>query len=69
MIILQWNGRLLIANGQEFKGFIKGLRYKPEMICIQETWLKPALDFVIKGYDIMRWSGGGCLLFVNQEKQ
>lgn len=29
MIIPQLNARSLIANGQEFKGFIKGLRNKP----------------------------------------
>lgn len=50
MIILQGNTKILIADCQEFKGFIKGLRNKTEMICIQETGLKPALDFVIKGY-------------------
>lgn len=43
-----------ISNGQEFKGFIKELRKKPDVICIQETWLKPRLDFVIKGYESVR---------------
>lgn len=37
-----------LINGQEFKGFNKGLRNKPDIICIQETWLKPTLDFGIK---------------------
>ena len=36
MIILQWNARSLIANGQEFKGFIEELKDKPDVICIQE---------------------------------
>lgn len=26
MIILQWNARSLVANGQEFKGFIKEIK-------------------------------------------
>lgn len=32
------------------KEFIKELRKKPEIICAPETQLKPAFDFVIKGY-------------------
>ena len=39
----------------KLSGFIKGLRNKPEIICIQETWLKTVLDFQIKGsYGICR---------------
>ena len=34
------NARSLVANGQEFKGFINGLRNKPEITCIQEIWPK-----------------------------
>lgn len=48
MNIIQWNARSLVASGQDFIGFIKGLRKKTEIICIQETWLKPILDFNIK---------------------
>lgn len=60
-----------MANGQEFKGFIKGMKKKPDIICIQETWLKPALEFCIKGYDSIRRdredsSGGGCIIFIKQ---
>ena len=47
MIILQWNARSVMANGQEFEGFIQGLRNKPEIICIHEPWLKT----VIRGFD------------------
>ena len=69
MIILQWNARTLIAKGQEFKGFINGLRNKPEFICILETWLKTTFNFVIKGYDSTRrdrgeGSGGGCMILI-----
>lgn len=34
MVILQWNTKSLTAKGREFKGFIKGLRNKPQMIFI-----------------------------------
>lgn len=44
--ILQWNARSLIVNGQEFKHFVEGLTIKPDVICVQETWLKQCLDFV-----------------------
>ena len=48
------NARSLVANGQEFKGFINGLRNKPEITCIQEIWFKTTFDFVIKGYESIR---------------
>lgn len=51
IIILQWNARSLIANGQEFEGFIGDYSRTPYILCIQETWLKPMLDFVIRRYD------------------
>lgn len=68
-IILQWNARSLIANGQEFKRYVQELSRKPDVICIQETWLKPNLDFVLKGYNSIRQDrvkdvGGGCLTFI-----
>lgn len=54
LIVLQWNARSLISNGQEFKKFISDMGNKPHIICIQETWLKPQLDFVIQGYTAFR---------------
>lgn len=57
MIILQWNARSLISNGQEFKKYISDLGDRPHIICIQETWLKPQLDFInfiIQGYTAIR---------------
>lgn len=59
--------RSLISNGQKLKGFIKDFKKKPEIICVQETWLKPGLEFVMKGYDSIRRDsregrGGGCLI-------
>lgn len=67
--ILQWNARSLVANGQEFKKFIKDLEDKPDLLCVQETWLKPCLDYSIPGYVCFRKDridrpGGGCATFV-----
>lgn len=45
--IIQWNARSFLANGQEFKKYIEDLQQKPKVICVQETWLKPHLDFRI----------------------
>ena len=47
------------ANGED----------KPDLICIQETWLKPCLDFVITGYvgvrkDRADSTGGGCAVLI-----
>ena len=49
MLILQWNARSLIANGQEFKQYIYSQREQPDLLCIQQSWLKPNLDFIING--------------------
>ncbi len=57
-LILQWNAQSLIANGQEFKKYINDLTIKPDIICIQETWLKPHLDFILKGYNSVRSDRG-----------
>ena len=54
LIILQWNARSLIANGQEFKTYIFESQNKPHIICVQEAWLKPQLDFIIQGYTTIR---------------
>lgn len=35
---------------QELNEFIKEIKEKPEIICAEEAWLKPALDFVTKGF-------------------
>lgn len=69
LILLQWNARSLISNGQEFKKYIDKLEEKPDVICIQETWLKPQLDFIIKGYNAVRRDresgrGGGVVTFI-----
>ena len=69
LIILQWNARSLISNGQEFKKYISNLSDKPHVICVQETWLKPQWDFVVSDYTTIRndrenGKGGGVATFV-----
>ena len=71
MLLLQWIARSLIANGQDFKKFVARREEKPDLICIQESWLKPHWDFVIYGYvsarrDREEGAGGGCVTFVRQ---
>ena len=61
----------MLANGQEFKQFIEDCENKPDIICIQETWLKPHLDFIIYGYVCVRRDrvvevGGGCATFIKE---
>ena len=60
-----------MANGQEFKQFIEELPAKPDVLCLQETWLKPTLDFVLQGYvavcsDRVEGGGGGCATFIRK---
>ena len=69
--IIQWNARSFLANGQEFKKYIEDLQQKPKVICVQETWLKPHLDFRIEGYENVRkdreiGTGGGVITFIEQ---
>lgn len=52
------------------------MKCKPDIICIQESWLKPRLDFVIKGYSDNRRDrgegkppGGGCITFIKKGLQ
>lgn len=56
--LLQWNGSL-ISNGREFKKFLSESEVKPDIVCIQETWLRPHLDFIIPGYESVRFDREG----------
>lgn len=83
--ILQWNARSIRAHGSEFKKFIYELDDKPDIICIQETWLKKSHYFKLNGYDFFRQDrnidqlnggvcpdksgGGGCGIFVKHGLQ
>lgn len=67
--LLQWNARSLIGNGQEFKRFVTTSEIVCHVICVQETWLKPTLDFVLPGFVSVRKDrsdrqGGGCATFI-----
>lgn len=71
VLILQWNARSLVANGQEFKQFINSLPIAPDVLCIQETWLTLNLDFRINNYIRVRGDrengiGGGCATFIKR---
>jgi hypothetical protein len=64
--LLQWNARSIRCHGSEFKKGIYELDDKPDIICIQETWLKNSHFFKLNGYDFVRQdrkidqSNGGC---------
>jgi len=71
-LLLHWNARSLIANGQEFKKHISEMDKAPDIICIQETWLNYSLDFKINGYVVERKDrvtgrGGGCATFIKDD--
>ena len=73
-MIVQWNARSLIANGQEFKGFVQDSESKPDVICVQESWSTQSIEFVIKGYSSLRsdrgeGNGGGCATFIKKGLQ
>lgn len=54
-----------------FKGFIKKLKRKADVVRIKETWFKPTLGFVIQEYsseikDIISGNGGGRAIFIKE---
>jgi len=69
-LLLHWNARSLIANGQEFKKHISEMDKAPDIICIQE--INYSLDFKINGYVVERKDrvtgrGGGCATFIKDD--
>lgn len=67
----QWNARSLLANGQELKKIVSDLENKPDIICVQESWLKPQFNFVLQEYVVIRkdrklGNGGGVATFIKQ---
>ena len=67
--ILQWNAQSLVAHGQELKHYIYNSTVKPDVICIQESWLKINLNFKLNNYSIIRKDrlegrGGGVCIFI-----
>ncbi len=71
VLLLQWHARSLVVNSQELKKCINQLPSVLEVVCVQETWLKPNLDFRIINYTAV-WSdkeeeiGGGCATFIKE---
>lgn len=66
MAILQWNCRGLFAHLEELKQHLAGT-VKYDVICLQETLLKPNRRFNLPGFNIVRKdratsSGGGGVL-------
>lgn len=71
ILLLQWNARSFLSNGQDFKQFIYAQAEKLDLICIQETYLKPFLDFRVYWFVAVRCdreegSGGGCLTLIKE---
>ena len=54
MNIISWNSNSVKAHGEEFKNFLFGRQIKPDIICLQETFLKNSNHFEISGYDTVR---------------
>ena len=54
VLILQWNAQSLIPHNKEFKNAIHSWTSKPDIICIQETWLKKDKLYTLPGYNIYR---------------
>lgn len=53
MAILQWNCRGLFAHLEELKQHLAGT-VKYDVICLQETLLKPNRRFNLPGFNIVR---------------
>lgn len=54
MHILQWNAQAIRSHGDEFKKSIYERTNKPDIICIQESWLKTHHKFGFSGYEVVR---------------
>ena len=50
MHILQWNAQSITAHGDEFKKAVCDDTQKPDIICIQESWLKEHHKYNLKNY-------------------
>ena len=75
VLILQWNAQSICAHNSEFKNSICSWTEKPDVICLQETWLKHNKNFTLPGYNIYRYDreitepkkgGGGCAFLVKR---
>jgi len=69
--LLQWNAQSLRAHSNELRQFIATTGEKPHLICVQETWLQPRLEFRFPGYSVERRDrpggrGGGVALLISE---
>ena len=68
--ILQWNAQSLYAQEDELKHHLCKSQNKVDIICIQESWLKPSKSYNIPGYNSIRCdrlskSGGGTVIYIH----
>ena len=68
-ILLQWNAQSIISHGNELKHYIYNSNCKPDIICIQESWLNNKINYKLNNYSIVRKDrkfgrGGGVCIFV-----
>ena len=59
----------IYSHGQEFKLYLSSLDIQPDVICVQESFLKPHINFSLSGYGVFRAdrplrAGGGLITFV-----
>ncbi|KAL3847783.1 hypothetical protein ACJMK2_018677, partial [Sinanodonta woodiana] len=74
LLIWQWNSRGLISNKSELQIKILNSKIKPDILCIQETFLTADSKHIpnIKGYSVREFlnrengqKGGGLAIFIN----
>ena len=79
--ILQWNSNSLVAHQSQLKKFLTEMEKRPDIICIQETFLRPKkivnkqevdLVFSFPGYSVVRrdrvsdTQGGGVATLIKE---
>ena len=50
LTLLQWNAQNIKAHFAFFYRYLASINFSPDIICIQESHLKPHLEFKLKGY-------------------
>ena len=69
--LLQWNSNSLTAHLPEFKHYLDELSSLPQIICVQETFLRPTSNISFPGYSVFRQDGlngrGGVAILVKNE--
>jgi len=51
---MQWNACGILARLNEFKHFLSTLIRLPDVICIQESFLKPHKTLLVDNYEVVR---------------